>query len=184
VWIYYINIAEQVYVYFVWLCTAHWLCSVVLQGIVVQGLPFSVFMKVIVLCVEAYWARLLASRQCDVDGRRMWTWNTGVMMIIEKCPSNLTTSRSVLSQVRPPKSRMECSGIKHRASAVRRRWLAAWAAMSETSCTYTYLAVPPGWGIGPSRGQYVRRTTRVQRKGRCRTRNKDPRIQEVEDYTL
>ena len=47
--------------------------SAVLQGSAAQGLPFSGFMKVIVLRVEAYWARLLAPTQCNVDGRRMLT---------------------------------------------------------------------------------------------------------------
>jgi hypothetical protein len=47
--------------------------SVALQGSAAQDLPFSGFMKVIVLRVEAYWARLLAPRQCNVDERRMLT---------------------------------------------------------------------------------------------------------------
>lgn len=139
--------------------------SVALQGSAAQGLPFSGFTNVIVLLVGAYWARLLAPRQCKVNGRRMWTWNTGVMMITQTRQNNLRTSCSVPAQVRPPKSRMECSGIQHRASALRRRWLAAWAALSETSCIYTYLVVPLVQGIGLSRGPYVRRTTWAQRKG-------------------
>ena len=46
---------------------------VALQGSAAQGLPFSGFMKLIVLRVEAYWARLLAPRQCNVDERRILT---------------------------------------------------------------------------------------------------------------
>ena len=144
--------------------------SVALQGSAAQSLPFYGFMEVIVLRVEAYWARLLAPRQCNFDGRRMLAWNTGVMMITEKRRSNLRTFCSVPAEVRLPKSRMECSGIQHRASAVRRRWLAAWAALSETSCTYTYLVVPSVWGIGPSRCPYIRTTTWAQRK--CRRTSK------------
>jgi len=69
--------------------------SVALQGSAAQGLPFSGFTKVIVLRVEAYWSRLLAPRQCNVDGRRMLKRHTGVMMITEERPSNLRTSCSV-----------------------------------------------------------------------------------------
>jgi len=69
--------------------------SVALQGSAAQSLLFSGFMKVIVLHVEAYWWRLLEPRQCNFDGRRMLTWNNGVMMITEKRPSNLRISCSV-----------------------------------------------------------------------------------------
>jgi hypothetical protein len=36
-------------------------CSVALQGSAAQGLPFSGFMKVIVLRVEAYWGEAVST---------------------------------------------------------------------------------------------------------------------------